>query len=196
MNKCTGYSTTARFTRTVNNVIFRMKIENMKRHILLFGLLLSGLGLLAQPKQIIHQSFAVDEMNEVRLDLNGKYEIEMWPGSEILAETKIELTNATNSIMRYLIDNKRYAIGLDTVGERSVTLLSIDKEKRAIKTSKGELVEEISIRIFMPDFFEKKGEQFWARSKPLVTKNGGQEEGEGQEEPQEGEKQGKKEQKD
>ncbi len=169
----------------------------MKRHILIFGLLLLGLGLIAQPKQIIHQSFAVDEMNKVQLDLNSDYEIEMWPGSEILVETKIQLTNATNSIMRYLIDNKRYAIGLDTVGERSVKLLSIDKEKREIKTSKGKLKEEIIIRIFMPDFFEKKQEQFWVRSKPLVTKNAGEEEDKGED--QEGggaaEKPAKKEQK-
>ncbi|MBX2874550.1 MAG: hypothetical protein KTR30_20680 [Saprospiraceae bacterium] len=158
----------------------------MKRYILLFGLLLFGLGLIAQPKQIIHQSFSVDEMNNVQLDLNSEYEIEMWPGSEILVETKIQLTNATNSIMRYLIDNKRYAIGLDTVGERSVTLLSIDKEKREIETSKGKLEEEIIVRIFMPDFFEKKQEQLWVRSKPLVTKNGGDE----SEDKEEGEKGG------
>lgn len=167
----------------------------MKRHILIFACLLFGLGLIAQPKQIIHQSFAVDEMNNVQLDLNSEYEIEMWPGSEILVETKIELTNATNSIMRYLIENKRYAIGLDTVGERSVTLMSIDKEKREIETSKGKLKEEIIIRIFMPDFFEKKQEQLWVRSKPLVTKNGG--ENETKEEGEEGgeEKPAKKEQK-
>ena len=167
----------------------------MKRHILIFACLLFGLGLIAQPKQIIHQSFAVDEMNNVQLDLNSEYEIEMWPGSEILVETKIELTNATNSIMRYLIENKRYAIGLDKVGERSVTLMSIDKEKREIETSKGKLKEEIIIRIFMPDFFEKKQEQLWVRSKPLVTKNGG--ENETKEEGEEGgeEKPAKKEQK-
>ena len=35
----------------------------------------------------------------------------------------------------------------------------------------------------MPDFFEKKQEQLWVRSKPLVTKNAGdtEEKGEGEE---------------
>ena len=98
----------------------------MKGYILILVSLCLSLSLLAQPKQIIHQSFPLDEMNEVWLELNSEYEVEMWPGSEILAETKIELTNATNSIMRYLIDNKRYAIGLDTVGERQIKLVSIN----------------------------------------------------------------------
>lgn len=167
----------------------------MKGYILILLSLFLGLSLLAQPKQIIHQSFPLDEMNEVWLELNSAYEIEMWPGSEILAETKIELTNATNSIMRYLIDNKRYAIGLDTVGERQIKLVSIVKEKREIKTSKGKLGEKITVRIFMPDFFEKKGEQLWVRSKPFVTKNGGApEEPKGEEEPEKKEE-GKNEQK-
>lgn len=153
-----------------------------------------GTTLLAQPKQIIHQSFPLDEMNEVRLELNTEYEVEMWPGSEILAETKIELTNATNSIMRYLIDNKRYAIGLDTIGERQIKLVSIDKEKREIKTSKGKLGEKIILRIFMPDFFEKKEEQLWVRTKPLVTKNVGEEQEEQEQQKPEKKEQGKQEQ--
>lgn len=142
----------------------------MKKHVLLFALLFPAVLMQAQLQQIIHQSFALDEMNEVNLNLYGEYEIEMWPGSEILTETKIKLTNAKNSILKYLIENKRYAVKLDTIGERVVTLLSSDQERRAIKTSKGTCVEEISIRIFMPDFFEKKAEKNWVRSKPLVTK--------------------------
>lgn len=142
----------------------------MKKHILLFVLLFPAVLMQAQLQQIIHQSFAVDEMNEINLDLYGEYEIEMWPGSEVLTETKIKLTNAKNSILKYLIENKRYAVKLDTIDERIVTLLSSDPERREIKTSKGICVEEISIRIFMPDFFEKKTEKNWVRSKPLVTK--------------------------
>ena len=142
----------------------------MKKHLLLFALLFPAVLLQAQLQQIIHQSFALDEMNEVNLDLYGEYEIEVWPGSEILTETKIMLTNAKNSILKYLIENKRYAVKLDTIDERIVTLLSSDQERRAVKTSKGTCVEEISIRIFMPDFFEKKTEKNWVRSKPLVTK--------------------------
>jgi hypothetical protein len=142
----------------------------MKKHVLLFALLFPAVLMQAQLQQIIHQSFALDEMNEINLDLYGEYEIEMWPGSEILTETKIKLTNAKNSILKYLIENKRYAVKLDTIDERIVTLLSSDQERRAIKTSKGTCVEEISIRIFMPDFFEKKTEKNWVRSKPLVTK--------------------------
>lgn len=142
----------------------------MKKHVLFFALLFPAVLMQAQLQQIIHQSFALDEMNEINLDLYGEYEIEMWPGSEILTETKIKLTNAKNSILKYLIENKRYAVKLDTIDERIVTLLSSDQERRAIKTSKGTCVEEISIRIFMPDFFEKKTEKNWVRSKPLVTK--------------------------
>ena len=142
----------------------------MKKHVLLFALLFPAVLMQAQLQQIIHQSFALDEMNEVNLNLYGEYEIEMWPGSEILTETKIKLTNAKNSILKYLIENKRYAVKLDTIDERIVTLLSSDQERRAVKTSKGTCVEEISIRIFMPDFFEKKTEKNWVRSKPLVTK--------------------------
>ncbi len=142
----------------------------MKKYILLFALLCQVALMQAQLQQIIHQSFALDEMNEVNLDLYGEYEIEVWPGSEILTETKIKLTNAKNSVLKYLIENKRYAVKLDTISERVVTLSSADKKRREIKTSKGTCVEEISIRIFIPDFFEKKTEKNWARTKPLTTK--------------------------
>lgn len=142
----------------------------MKKYVLLFALLCQAALMQAQLQQIIHQSFAVDEMNEVNLDIYGDYEIEVWPGSEILTETKIKLTNAKNSVLKYLIENKRYAVKLDTMSAQVVTLSSADKERRAIKTSKGTCVEEISIRIFMPDFFEKKVEKNWARTKPLTKK--------------------------
>lgn len=90
------------------------------------------------------------------MDLNSEYEIEMWLGSEILVEIKIELINVINFIMCYLIENKCYVIGLDMVGERSVMFMFIDKEKWEIEISKGKLKEEIIVWIFMLDFFEKK----------------------------------------
>ena len=139
----------------------------MKKNILFIYLVLQSITLHGQLQQIIHQTFTVDEMNQINLDIFGKYSVEIWPGSEVLTETTVKLTNASHSILTYLIENKRYAIQLDTLEERSVALVSIDKKRLGIKTSKGESKEEIAIRIFVPDFFEKKNEQLWTRINPI-----------------------------
>lgn len=139
----------------------------MKKNILFIYLALQSIALHGQLQQIIHQSFAVDEMNQISLDIFGEYSVEVWPGSEVLTETTVKLTNASNSILKYLIESKRYAIQLDTLEERSVSLVSVDKKRLNIKTSKGISKEEINIRIFVPDFFEKKNEQLWTRINPI-----------------------------
>ncbi len=124
----------------------------MKNLFLLFLSLLISTALQAQLERIIHDEFEVEEVSVVNLDLYGEYEVVPWAGNKILVETKIELYSATNAILNHFIEAGRYKIDLlkDT-GEAN--MVSIDMERRPIRTRSGECSEYVSIRLFVPEDF-------------------------------------------
>ncbi len=124
----------------------------MKNLFLLFLSLLLSTALQAQLERIIHDEFDVDEISVLNLDLYGEYEIVPWAGNKILVETKIELYSATNAILNHFIEAGRYKIDLlGDVGEAS--MVSMDMERKPIRTKSGECSEYVSIRLFIPEDF-------------------------------------------
>lgn len=105
----------------------------------------------AQLEKTIHQTFEAGEATEINLDLYGAFEIEFWAGNNILTETKIELHNASPSILNHFIEKeKRYEIEADTAGT-TLSLYSHDKKRETIRTRTGECFEIARLKVFIPE---------------------------------------------
>jgi hypothetical protein len=109
----------------------------------------------AQLSKVIHQTFEIDSVDKITVNLVGEFELEKWAGNEILTETKIEIYDATAGIFKYFIEEKgRYDIVAEIDG-MSASLFSNDSERRTIKNKETdkECYEFIKVRIFVPDDF-------------------------------------------
>ncbi len=128
-------------------------------------LLLSGgcFGVFAQVQQITHQTFELsDSITVVELDIYGAYQVEPWPGNAILLETQVRLYNASQNILDHLLKIGRYELEEQVQGSL-LLLISKDKERPAIKTSKGECFEEVEQLLYLPEEFVPEGENRWQR---------------------------------
>lgn len=125
----------------------------MSKLIPLAMLMLFALTAEAQLQKILHQSFEIEEINSISLDLHGEYELEKWAGNTILTETSIQLYDANPNILKFLIKNGRYEIESDSEGE-TFKLESKDKQRRSIKTKEGECFEFVNLKIFIPEDFD------------------------------------------
>jgi hypothetical protein len=126
----------------------------MNKLILLLSLLFLSINANAQLQKIIHQSFDIDQITTISLDIQGEYEIEKWAGNTILTETHIQLYDASPSILRYFVEQeKRYDIIGSVYSETSFSLVSFDKVRKPLKTKYGEAFEFVKVRILVPEEF-------------------------------------------
>jgi hypothetical protein len=133
------------------------------RYIFLFFLLaLSASVALAQHQQVLHQTFQLDSLQELSLDLYDEYQIEPWAGDAILLETTVQLYDASSGILEFLVENDRYKVDADTLeATTGLHLYSVKKERKAVRTSKGECYEVVKVRVFLPDSFLPAGTHKW-----------------------------------
>ncbi len=118
----------------------------------------------AQLQKILHQSFEIEEVNSISLDLYGEYEIEKWAGNTILTETHIQLYDATPSILRFFVEQGRYEIEGNISNETSFAMVSKDKVRKSLKTKEGECYEFIKVRILVPEDFTVSNETSLVRN--------------------------------
>jgi len=109
----------------------------------------------AQLSKVLHQTFEIDSVKNLTINLVGEYKLEKWAGNSILTETKIEIYNTTAGTFKYLIEEKkRYEIVAEINGMTAI-LFSFDSKRPAIKNKKigEECLEIIKVKIFVPDDF-------------------------------------------
>lgn len=108
----------------------------------------------AQLKKTIHQTFDLEEINLVQLDLYGEYVIEPWAGNSIMSETKVELYEASPAILKFFLEEKeRYKINV--VAENgTVHLDSNDKERRTIQYRGTDCFEAVKLKLYVPEEYE------------------------------------------
>lgn len=114
----------------------------------------------AQLEKTIHQTFFVDDASVISVDLIGdSIAIVPWAGNTILTETKVELYDASPSILAHFLEKEqRYAIEADTATTNTLKLFSVNQERKPIRTRTGECPEIVHIRVFFPDNFEKESD--------------------------------------
>ncbi|MEZ4995219.1 MAG: hypothetical protein R2824_32680 [Saprospiraceae bacterium] len=126
---------------------------------------LAGPSLWAQLKHTQHQTFQMDSINQVRIELVDSFAVETWAGNQLMTETQVQLYQASESVLKFFLKNERYTIVDDSTDADNSTLLlrSKDTVRKGVKTKFGECEEKVHVRIFVPRDFEKKQFNVWAR---------------------------------
>ncbi len=113
----------------------------------------------------MHQSFEIEELDQIKLDLVGEYEIVEWAGNSILIETNIELYSASRDIYNFFKEQGRYDVEADS-SANLINLKSVDKVRKPIKTRKGECFEIIRVRVLVPEDFNIIDQNTLVRAEP------------------------------
>ena len=138
----------------------------IKKTILLFSILFCFSALTySQLEKTIHQTFEVDGKSILSFNLiSDSTQIIPWAGTTILTETKVELYDASPSILAHFMDKEqRYTIDADTTGN-GILLFSVNKERKPIRTRHGECYEQMKTRVFVPEDFTLDSDQKYVRS--------------------------------
>lgn len=144
----------------------------MLRYLLSFftGILLTA-NLHGQITKTLHQTFQTDGAPKLELQLVDEYEIEFWPGNNVLVETKVELYDASPAILDFFVNQKlRYQIDIDDSGP--VLHISSHDPKRVEIQHKGQKCYEfVRIRLFIPDIYEQTAEHVLELKNRLKTQD-------------------------
>ena len=111
-----------------------------------------GTTLAAQLKETVHQTFEIDEVQSINLDIAGDFEIVKWAGNTLMSKTYIELSDAKPSILNYYLKEGRYELEGNATGE-SFSLVAKDKVRKAIRFKDLTCYEYTNVVIYVPDDF-------------------------------------------
>ena len=109
-----------------------------------------GQELQAQANKKLHQSFMLDGIKAITIDVPYPYHVETWAGNTVLVETSIQLDNAPPAIIRMFEQSGRYQI-IDEVQTASIRYVLKPLPRKPVLTSKGECTETIKIRFLVPE---------------------------------------------
>lgn len=110
------------------------------------------------PADIYHKTVDLDEINEVKLDVYAKDQLEVkpWPGDDILIETSVRMNNGDPHILKFFLEKKRWDLG-ETISGDQLKLESVDKTRRVVKGTQTTSSETVNIVVYMPEAFESAG---------------------------------------
>ncbi len=129
----------------------------------LFSIL--SFSLFAQLEKTIHQTFNVTDAKNIAINLPVEYELKTWPGDAVLVETNIKLEQATISVMNFVVENGHYQVTLDDKSGGNFNLTFKNPVRARLKTKSGECIETVTIRIFVPEFFDiLNKQQLWRKA--------------------------------
>lgn len=112
----------------------------------------------------IHQTFEVGESKSIALQVLGDVTIVPWAGNTIMTETKVELYDASPSILKHFLEvERRYEIEASD-STANLQLRSFDQERKEIRTRNGVCPEIVHVKIFVPEEFVKQDEQTLVRA--------------------------------
>jgi hypothetical protein len=118
------------------------------RHFLLFTLLFLSQTIFSQISRTTYEVIPSENITHVNVQMDGDVVVERWTGDRVMIETKVDIYNASNSLVEFLIKEGRYELDKQPAGS-SITL-SNRKNNKAI-TIKGIMVSEIlKQRVFVP----------------------------------------------
>ncbi len=119
----------------------------------IFAVLLASTGLFGQIERSFYQSYEVDSVQRINLNLPEDFELYEWAGNTILVETHIQLFDATPTLLDFFVKQKRYEMAVTKTPE-AIELAPFLADRKPIRTSRGECTEVVSVKVFVPDTFE------------------------------------------
>lgn len=146
----------------------------------------------AQFRKVLHQTFEVDSLQEIHLELNGDVATETWPGNLLMTETVVEIERGARSIFDYFLEGGRYDIvGVHSdslvvenladlpAGTHHLTFAYKDSSRLPItlrrevdnKVYEQKVIEKTAVKIYLPDSFEPQNQAatVWRRKPELET---------------------------
>ncbi len=134
-------------------------------------LLAASTPLLAQQQRTLHQAFELHDISGLEFALKDSIEIVPWAGASLLIETTVRMweehalgrTDAPDAIFKHFVEKGRYQVAGTLLGGQVLRLQSKDMKRPTIHTAKGVCVEEVVVRVMLPDVFEQVGPQQWHR---------------------------------
>lgn len=145
----------------------------MKRTIFLLTLLCTvaySVPSLAQVQKVLYQYLQVnDSSNSIRLDIKDNYEIIPWHHeNRIMIETTVVLENGSMDLLSTLIREGRYNFTIDSKNAL-VSMVKPVQENRYVLKNKGvQYKENILVKVYIPDIFEKKSSVEYARTSESI----------------------------
>ncbi|KAA3622939.1 MAG: hypothetical protein DWQ02_25350 [Bacteroidetes bacterium] len=132
-------------------------------------LLFTPFFLLAQLQKSFHQVYEVsDSVQTLELRLYGEFEHKAWAGNTIMLQTKVTLYDANNSILKFFMENGRYEVTSEQIGN-ILYLTATDQERRIIKSDGVECYEVVEQKIYIPDSFLPTGDDVFTKA---IEENG------------------------
>jgi hypothetical protein len=133
---------------------------------LLFIVLVNALS--AQSKRILHQTFSVENYNQINLNFyEESFEVVQWVGNTVLTETNVALENGMKHLLNFHVDSlSRYEI-VEVVEGQTISLESFDMNRAviAIKYNGSELYpnELVDLVVYIPDTFVEESPNVFVR---------------------------------
>ena len=116
-----------------------------------------SISLVAQIEKTIHQTFSLDSIDRVELNLTGEIIYETWSGASVLTETNIQLYNASKDLLKHFVEKQeRYKIE-EQRSSPSLNLASTEVDRRPIQYRGRVCDETVSIKVYVPEEFEISG---------------------------------------
>ncbi|MDP4710702.1 MAG: hypothetical protein NWS63_05865 [Saprospiraceae bacterium] len=125
--------------------------------ILFCWLLLPLSSLQAQFTQILYHTETLDAKDSLVLDFDPTVSMETWASNQVLVETTIRLSKVNTGLLEHLVKSGRYALEVHK-GEASLRLA-----QKPINPLAAPALEQISVKLYIPDSFKPIGEGVWLR---------------------------------
>lgn len=137
-------------------------MKRVKYIIPFFLFVFFSLSLQAQIKHTFHNTYELEEIETIELEVVGEIEFVKWKGTSLMTETIIELGNATKGILRHLLNKQRYDL-TDASEGTMLRIESVTKERKAVITRSGTCDEHVGVIIYVPKDFEVRNDNLLVR---------------------------------
>ncbi len=122
---------------------------------LLFLFLFVGLtsaNVSAQAIKRFHQTFSVDSLQKIEIQVEGDVSVNTWAGNTLLVEIYVNSQNGSNAVLNLLQKEGRYDLELQNTFGDGVVVTKM-KHRQHIKVKGIDMDETIKYTITVPDRF-------------------------------------------
>lgn len=121
---------------------------------ILTAILVCNFALAQNAEKVLVKSFNLKGKDVVVMEVDGNVEVKEWSNDIMRVQMSIELTNGSNSMLKSLVQARRYNLIANVDGEElKVNMPSMDKQ---VKVRGIELREKISYTVFAPAHVQVK----------------------------------------